>query len=191
MTAIVVSPLSRIAEMAVKHKAREMVTLIAKEQTFHRPAVIAADRHLTLAMNDIAFKGTGDLIAPDDAHVLRLIEFAREWDQSAPLLIHCWMGVSRSPAAAVIAALSLYPDQDDMALALSLRAVSPYATPIPASSQSATGCSGAMAGWWRQSRRSAGGGYGWQRALRAAARQLIPPFGGTLRRPVVTKAEQQ
>ncbi|XHE13860.1 tyrosine phosphatase family protein [Agrobacterium deltaense] len=129
MTAIVVSPLSRIAEMAVKHKAREMVTLIAKEQTFHRPAVIAADRHLTLAMNDIAFKGTGDLIAPDDAHVLRLIDFAREWDQSAPLLIHCWMGVSRSPAAAVIAALSLYPDQDEMALALSLRAASPYATP--------------------------------------------------------------
>ncbi len=129
MTAIVVSPLSRIAEMAVKHKAREMVTLIAKEQSFHRPAVIAAERHLTLVMNDIAFKGTGDLIAPDDAHVQKLIDFAREWDQSAPLLIHCWMGVSRSPAAAVIAALSLNADQDEMALALSLRAASPYATP--------------------------------------------------------------
>ncbi|MFK3688839.1 tyrosine phosphatase family protein [Agrobacterium tumefaciens] len=129
MTAIIVSPLGRIAEMAVRHKAREMVTLIAKEQSFHRPAVIAAERHLTLAMNDIAFKGTADLIAPDDAHVLQLIDFAREWDQSAPLLIHCWMGVSRSPAAAVVAALSLYPDQDDMDLALRLRAVSPYATP--------------------------------------------------------------
>ena len=69
MTAIVVSPLSRIAEMAVKHKAREMVTLIAKEQTFHRPAVIAAERHLTLAMNDIAFKGTGDLIAVSYTHL--------------------------------------------------------------------------------------------------------------------------
>ncbi|WP_144575056.1 tyrosine phosphatase family protein [Agrobacterium sp. DE0009] len=129
MTAIIVSPLGRIAEMAVRHKAREMVTLIAKEQSFHRPAVIAAERHLTLAMNDIAFKGTADLIAPDDAHVLQLIDFARQWDQSAPLLIHCWMGVSRSPAAAVVAALSLYPDQDDMDLALRLRAVSPYATP--------------------------------------------------------------
>lgn len=129
MTAIIVSPLGRIAEMAVRHRAREMVTLIAKEQSFHRPAVIAAERHLTLAMNDIAFKGTADLIAPDDAHVLQLIDFARQWDQSAPLLIHCWMGVSRSPAAAVVAALSLYPDQDDMDLALRLRAVSPYATP--------------------------------------------------------------
>lgn len=129
MTGIVVSPLSRIAEMAVKHKSREMVTLIAKEQSFHRPAVIAADRHLTLAMNDITFKGTGDLVAPDDAHVQRLIDFVREWDQSAPLIVHCWMGVSRSPAAAVVAALSLFPDQDEVALATRLRTVSPYATP--------------------------------------------------------------
>lgn len=129
MTAIVVSPLSRIAEMAVRHKSREMVTLIAKEQSFHRPAVISAERHLTLAMNDITFKGTGDLVAPDDAHIQRLIDFAAGWDQSAPLLVHCWMGVSRSPASAVIAALSLFPDQDEKALAARLRAASPYATP--------------------------------------------------------------
>ncbi|MFK0383396.1 tyrosine phosphatase family protein [Agrobacterium sp. NPDC090273] len=129
MTAIIVSPLSRIAEMAVRHKSREMVTLIAKEQSFHRPAVISAERHLTLAMNDITFKGTGDLVAPDDAHIQRLIDFAAGWDQSAPLLVHCWMGVSRSPAAAVIAALSLFPDQDEKALAARLRAASPYATP--------------------------------------------------------------
>lgn len=129
MSLIVVSPLSRIAEMAVRHKACEMVTLIAREQAFHRPAVIRAERHLTLQMNDIAFKGTGDLIAPDEAHVLQLIEFAKEWDQSAPLLIHCWMGVSRSPAAALAVALSLFPDQDEEQLVLRLRAASPFATP--------------------------------------------------------------
>jgi predicted protein tyrosine phosphatase len=39
------------------------------------------------------------------------------------------MGVSRSPAAALIAALSLVPDQDDDALARRLRAASPFATP--------------------------------------------------------------
>lgn len=129
MTSIVVSPLSRIGEMSVRHKAREMVTLIAKEQTFHRPAVISAERHLTLEMNDIAFKGNDKLIAPDDVHVLRLIDFVRQWDQSAPLLIHCWMGISRSPAAAIVAALALYPDQDETVLAHRLRTVSPYATP--------------------------------------------------------------
>lgn len=39
------------------------------------------------------------------------------------------MGISRSPAAAVIAALSLYPDQDETELAQRLRTVSPYVTP--------------------------------------------------------------
>ncbi|UHS60858.1 protein tyrosine phosphatase [Agrobacterium vaccinii] len=129
MTAIVVSPLSRIAEMAVRHKSKEMITLIAKEQAFHRPAVISADRHLTLQMNDITFKGTDKLIAPDEVHVQQVIDFARSWDQSAPLLVHCWMGVSRSPAAALIAVLAVQPQQDDAALATRLRAVSPYSTP--------------------------------------------------------------
>jgi predicted protein tyrosine phosphatase len=129
MTAIVVCPLSSIAETAVRHKAREMVSLIAESQDFHRPGVIAADRHLKLAMNDIGFAGTGGLIAPSEAHVESLIGFVRDWDQSAPIVIHCWMGVSRSPAAAVIAALSLHPEEDDFALTARLRSVAPHATP--------------------------------------------------------------
>lgn len=129
MTSIVVAPLARIAEMAVRHRAREMISLMAKEQAFHRPAVVAADRHLLLQMNDITFKGTGNLVAPDETHVRQIIGFAKQWDQSAPLLIHCWMGVSRSPAAALIAALALAPNQDDAALANRLRAASPHATP--------------------------------------------------------------
>ncbi|SCX29916.1 putative protein tyrosine phosphatase [Agrobacterium sp. DSM 25558] len=39
------------------------------------------------------------------------------------------MGVSRSPAAAIIVALAVQPEQDDAALAARLRTVSPYATP--------------------------------------------------------------
>ncbi|NKN37955.1 protein tyrosine phosphatase [Agrobacterium sp. a22-2] len=129
MSAIVVAPLSRIAEMAVRHKAREMISLLAEKQDFHRPAVIDAARHLKLGMNDITFAGTGDLIAPQESHVLQIIDFARTWDQSAPLLIHCWMGVSRSPAAALIAGLAVDPQQDDFALAERLRLASPFATP--------------------------------------------------------------
>jgi predicted protein tyrosine phosphatase len=129
MTAIIVCPLISIAETAVRHKAREMVSLIAESQDFHRPGVISADRHLKLAMNDIGFAGTGGLIAPSEAHVESLIGFVRDWDQSAPIVIHCWMGVSRSPAAAVIAALSLNPEEDDFALAARLRSVAPHATP--------------------------------------------------------------
>lgn len=129
MSAIVVAPLARIAEMAVRHKASEMISLLAANQDFHRPAVICAERHLKLGMNDITFAGTGDLIAPQEVHVKEIIEFARSWDQSAPLIVHCWMGVSRSPAAAMIASLAVHPEDDDDALARRLREASPYATP--------------------------------------------------------------
>lgn len=129
MTAIVVCPLANIAEMAVRHGAREMVSLIAEKQDFHRPGVISAERHLKLAMNDIGFAGTGNLIAPSEAHVESLIAFIKDWDRTAPIIVHCWMGVSRSPAAALIAALSLFPDEDDFLLAARLRQVAPHATP--------------------------------------------------------------
>jgi len=129
MNAIVVSPLGRIAEMAVRHGAREMISLMAEQHTFHRPAVIAANRHLLLGMNDISFAGNDKLVAPQEAHVLQIVEFARRWDRSAPLLIHCWMGVSRSPAAALIAALAVDPDVDDIVLVGRLRLASPQATP--------------------------------------------------------------
>jgi predicted protein tyrosine phosphatase len=129
MTVIVVSPLARIAEMAVRHGASEMISLMAKEQAFHRPAVIKANRHLLLGMNDISFAGTGDLVAPQEVHVRDIIDFARGWDRTAPLLIHCWMGVSRSPAAALIAALAVHPEEDDVVLVRRLRSASRYATP--------------------------------------------------------------
>lgn len=129
MTAIVVAPLARIAEMAVRHKAREMISLLAANQDFHRPAVIDAARHLKLGMNDITFAGTGDLIAPQEAHVSEIIAFAQGWDRTLPLLVHCWMGVSRSPAAAMIVSLAIAPEDDDEALAQRLRQASPFATP--------------------------------------------------------------
>lgn len=129
MSYIVVCPLASIAETAVRHGAKEMVSLIAEKQDFHRPGVIRAERHLKLAMNDIGFAGTGGLIAPSEAHVAQLIDFVGGWDQSAPLIVHCWMGVSRSPAAAVIAILALNPEEDDLELARRLRKVAPHATP--------------------------------------------------------------
>ena len=44
--------------------------------------------------------------------------------------MHCWFGVSRSPAAAYVAACALAPDQDEAAFADSaLRRAAPFATP--------------------------------------------------------------
>ena len=131
MSFIIVSPLERIAEMAVRHGARDMVTLISEGHDFHRPGVIAPERHLTLRMNDIGCATSGAMIGPQEAHVEKLIDFARRWDRTTPLLVHCWLGISRSPAGALIAALAIEPDTDEAELAARLRAASPYATPNP------------------------------------------------------------
>lgn len=128
MPIIAVSPLSRIAEVAVRMKSREMISLLAENQHFHRPGVIDAARHLKLGVNDVANPARG-LVHPQEEHVAAIIDFARSWDQSAPLLVHCWYGVSRSPAAAIIAALAVRPDLDDAELARDLRTASPQATP--------------------------------------------------------------
>jgi predicted protein tyrosine phosphatase len=129
MPRIIVSPLKSIGEMAARHKAREMITLIAEDHNFHRPAMIDPARHLSVTVNDIAFAGKKGLIAPELSHVAAIADFARGWDQSSPLLVHCWMGVSRSPAAALIAALAVNPDLDEGSLAMALRKASPQASP--------------------------------------------------------------
>lgn len=128
MSTIVVCRLDQIAESAVHHGSREMISLLAQNQHFHRPGVIDPDRHLTLGVNDIASPQEG-LVVPGEDHVESIIAFARAWDQQAPLIVHCWLGISRSPAAALIAALSVAPDQDDMMLAERLRKASPFVTP--------------------------------------------------------------
>ena len=128
MSYLVVCRLDQIAETAVRHRAREMISLMSPGHSFHRPGVIDPARHLTLGVNDIAAASEG-LVAPAEAHVRAIIDFARSWEQTAPLVIHCWFGISRSPAAALIAALALEPDQDDQALTHRLRVASPYVTP--------------------------------------------------------------
>ena len=59
----------------------------------------------------------------------RLVSFIREWDQSAPMLIHCWAGISRSTAAAFTALCLLRPGEEEADLAWELREASPSATP--------------------------------------------------------------
>jgi predicted protein tyrosine phosphatase len=58
-----------------------------------------------------------------------LIRFALDWDRRAPLLIHCWAGISRSTAAAFISLCALNPGADEYALAQKLRHASPTAYP--------------------------------------------------------------
>lgn len=128
--AIHVCPLTRVEETLSGSGAMRLVTLLTAGTPFERPAAILPENHLRLWMNDIADEQAG-LVAPGARHVEELIAFARAWDRGRPLAIHCYAGVSRSTAAAYIVAAALSPGRDEAELALTLRRLSPSATPNP------------------------------------------------------------
>ncbi len=128
MPRIHVCSLTQIANVARDTGARSMVTLINPLYPVARPTEIDAARHLHISVSDIVEPLDGH-VAPDIAHVQRLLDFAHAWDRAHPLLIHCYAGVSRSTAAAYVAACALRPDFNEKETARTLRALSPTASP--------------------------------------------------------------
>ena len=127
MTLIVCS-LSAIHDVARKTGASHMLTVISAGTEVRRPDSIAADNHLFLAFNDITAPADG-LVPPGPEHIEQLLAFGRGWDRTAPMIVHCWAGVSRSTAAGFILAHALTEGSDPAALARLLRARAPWATP--------------------------------------------------------------
>jgi predicted protein tyrosine phosphatase len=123
-----VCPLSRLDEIVTASGARSMVTLINVGTPVTRPSAIAQERHLFIGMSDISAPMQGH-VTPDVAHVDALLGFVRAWDRIHPLVIHCWAGVSRSTAAAFVAACALRPERAEAEIAGAIRAASPTATP--------------------------------------------------------------
>ena len=125
-----VCPLSLLDLTVERTGASHLVTLIGSQTTVERPTRIAADRHLLITVSDIAEPMDG-MILPGPRHVEELLAFARRWERTAPMVIHCFAGISRSTAAAFIAACALAPERDEGDIASRLRAASPSATPNP------------------------------------------------------------
>ncbi len=125
---IFVAPLSLVETTVADANVSHLVTLINGETLISTPPSIVPDRHLRLAMNDICQPQPG-LVLPCETHVADLITFARDWDRQAPLLIHCWAGISRSTAAAFISLCALNPEGSELELAHALRRASPTAYP--------------------------------------------------------------
>lgn len=125
---IYVAPLSLVEMTVADAKVSHLVTLINGETAIPTPPGIGPERHLRLAMNDICEPQPG-LVVPCESHVSDLVRFARDWDRGAPLLIHCWAGISRSTAAAFITLCALNPEGTELDLARALRRASPTAYP--------------------------------------------------------------
>ncbi len=123
-----VCSLSRVKETVATTGARHMVTLLGLEDRVSRPHTITPENHLWLRVHDISEPLDGH-VTPEAEHVEQLLAFVRQWPREAPLVIHCYAGISRSTAAAFVAVCALNPLHDEAVVATALRRASPTATP--------------------------------------------------------------
>jgi predicted protein tyrosine phosphatase len=130
MPTLHVCPLSRLPETVAATGASHLLTLVNVGTPLERPAPIDAENHAIIGVSDIAEARDGHVL-PAEEHVARVLAFVRAWPREKPLVVHCYAGISRSTAAAYIAACALAPERDEGAIADALRAASPSATPNP------------------------------------------------------------
>jgi len=123
-----VCSLAALPETVRRTGASHVLTVMGNVDQVQRPESVKPANHLKVAMDDITQPMDG-FVAPSDAHIALVLNFVRGWDRSAPLVIHCWAGVSRSTASAFAAACALNPHRDEMEIARKIRAASPIASP--------------------------------------------------------------
>src|SRR5580658_5485690 len=123
-----VCPLSLLHKTVEDTGAQHVVSLIGDEVVIERPTAVAEENYLRLRLHDISSPLDG-YIMPDEEHVADLLKFVRRWDRRAPLVVHCYAGISRSTASAYATVCALNPHRDEGSIAYALRRASPTATP--------------------------------------------------------------
>jgi predicted protein tyrosine phosphatase len=125
---ILVTPLSAMLDTLRAYRPTHLVTLLSPEHMIETPDGFSPERHLRLGLNDIADPAAGTA-PPEVRHIAQLIAFGRSWDGSAPMLIHCWAGVSRSMAAAFAVFCDRYGPGSENDIAREMRARASHAAP--------------------------------------------------------------
>jgi predicted protein tyrosine phosphatase len=124
---IIVSPLCDVEAVIRDHRPSHMITLLDPHDA-RAPEGRESMRRLRLDVCDISTPVEG-FILPTDVHVRSILEFARTWDAQAPLLVHCFAGISRSTAAAFIVACERNPHTAEEDIAWTLRRAASHALP--------------------------------------------------------------
>jgi predicted protein tyrosine phosphatase len=123
-----VCSLARLHQTVENIGARHVVSLIGDEANLMRPAQVLPENHLWLRLHDISAPLDG-YIMPGEEQIADLLRFVKRWDRRAPLVVHCYMGISRSTASAYASVCALNPERSEADIAQSLREASPTATP--------------------------------------------------------------
>ena len=123
-----VCSLARLHETVADSGARHVISLLDDSFYIERPRSVPPENHLRLRVHDISAPLDG-YVLPEEQHVANLLEFVRGWNRRAPLVVHCFAGISRSTASAFASACALVPNRDEAIIAQALRRASPTASP--------------------------------------------------------------
>jgi predicted protein tyrosine phosphatase len=123
-----VCSLALLPDIVQATRASHVITVMADVRQVRRPPSIAVDNHLVISMDDIIEPADG-FVAPQRDHVEQVLDFGRRWDRTAPLVIHCYAGISRSTASAFAIACALNPEREEADIARRIRKDSPTAHP--------------------------------------------------------------
>ena len=97
-----VCSLAALPETVKATGASHIMTVMAKVDQVQRPASVLEINHLRVQVDDITEHMDG-FVAPCETHIEQILNFVRSWDRSAPMVVHCFAGISRSTAAAFTA----------------------------------------------------------------------------------------
>lgn len=125
---LAVCPMAELDAEVARLGPAAVVSLLGPGQPV--PPIATDAPRLVLRFNDVAAPAP-KMVVPTREMVEGLLTFATAVPPPEILLIHCWMGISRGPAAAFILACAGAPEISEAAIAAGLRRASPSATPNP------------------------------------------------------------
>ena len=82
-------------------EAEYLISLLSPYSMIPTPSMVDSDKHLKLEVDDIEFPVEG-MRHPHVEHVRALLEFGRDFDEETEIVVHCYMGRSRSAAALLL-----------------------------------------------------------------------------------------
>jgi predicted protein tyrosine phosphatase len=126
MPRICVCGLDEMPGMVEKLRPGRLISLLPTEDQPCTPAHVRASDHLRLLLDDIDEPWAGPTV-PARTHIRQLVSFLRASPRTS-MVIHCLAGVSRSPAAALIA-LALEAPGREVEAARRLRKAGPFVRP--------------------------------------------------------------
>lgn len=132
-----VCPLDALDATLAGSASSHLMSIMGPADMIAPRAEFAPSRHLRVTVNDIAEPRDGYILA-EASHIRQITDFVQGWqengagkDGDGDLCIHCWAGVSRSTAVALITLCALNSGVDESKIAQKLFAAAPFIKPNP------------------------------------------------------------